>query len=211
MSINDYYRPINMHRINTYLRDNKLYIAVHPDDNDIRKTHWHFANVDVIFPNMFDFDIHNYVDEVIEYDRRKIVSYIISGKTVRISTLLNYGDNNIYCYYSSNYVTNYTSINNDTVILYFLRLIIENGTYTYKLSSIKIPKHMIQSEVDAIIPRNDDKMFLKFIDHNGDVSDITLKMPGDTFNIDIGNYDECSKLIIDESMMNYAKLLLNKI
>jgi len=199
-----------MHKTNTHLRNNELYIAIHPQD-DVKRTYWHFVNVDIILPNMFDFDIHNYVDEVIEYDRRRIVSNIINNKTNRISTSLSYNNYDIHCYHSSSYVTNYTSINNDTVIFYFLRPLKEDNKYIHKLSSIKIPKYMIQNEVNVVIPRDDDKILLKFFNSDRRVLDITLKSLGMTFDIDLGNYDECNKLICEENMINYTKLFLNRI
>jgi len=211
MPFHDYCRPINTQRLPTYLYDNKLYIATHPED-DLKRTHWHFINVDIILPNMFDFDIHNYVDEVIEYDRRRIVSNIISNKTIRISTMLSYSNYDIHCYHSSSYVTNYTFINDDAIIFYLLRPIKNHNEIIYKLSSIKIPKYMIQNEVAAAISRDDDKMFLKFFDSDRNASDIMLKRLDMTFDIDLGNFDDTSRYIIDNAdLIKYQKLYLQDI
>jgi len=204
------YKPLEGQRLPTHVDGNKLYILIDPKD-DVTKTYWHFKNMDVIFPNLFGLDIHNYSDEIVEYDRRKVGELIIIGKTVRF--FAKKSDYNYYFNYnySKNYITNFTQINDNNITFYLLNPFIENDQRVYKISSIKIPKYMIQLSLSIQFRGAENIIDLDFHTEGIDPILVRLSRPKTQFDIDLGNYDECNKLIFEEDKTNYARLFLSGI
>jgi len=205
-----HYRPLLSQKLPTYVDGNKLYILSEPIDN-IKRTHWHFKNMDVILPNVFDFDIHNYSDEIIDYDRRRIGALMIKRKMIKLAQ--NKGDFNTYFSftYSKDNITNYTQIDNDNIIFHLFRPITQDDKRTYEHCSIKIPKYMVQHSVSATCSLSENTITLNFFDGNIDPIMVCLSITSAPFNIDVGNFDECNKLVLEISKINYTRLFLSRI
>lgn len=201
------YLPSRFQKVPTCVDGNKLYIFTNPK-SDKNKTYWHFRNIDVILPNPFGFDIHNYVDEVIKYDRRKICTNMIANKDIKF-ILDEYDCTDYFTYvYSDKYITNFVQVNTNDIIFYFY----EKYQEVYKLCSVKIPKYMIQHCVSmAFAGSNNETLAFNFSDDDEEPIQIYLRKPAVPYNIDIGNVDDCNKLILEEYMVNYVTLSLGKI
>jgi len=204
------FMPIYMKKSTIYKRDNKLYIAVHPNDN-ISKTYWHFKNIDVILANLFGFDIHNYLDEVVEYDMRKKTCDIIKNKTLKISLNFAYSNSVIFCYYSPEIISNYTSTTDDFIMIYFTLPLKQDNAKTRTTCGIKIPRFMIQRKIDAVIDKSNETVILRFYDES-QIIEIKLKFPNIPFYIDFGNHDDTIKYILNNNdLLKYQKLHLQSI
>ena len=196
-------------RIPTFIEDNKLYLSMDPSYIG-SKTIYHFKNIDVIMPNLLGFDIHNYSDEIIEYDRRRKGSYIISKKLINIHV---YRDE--YCYYDAKYYTNNSMLDNtvqitdDKIIFYYL-----NKYEQYKTHSITFPKALlsnIECITTNILGSIDVIMFMIYYHGKSDPLIIELSKSKVTKDINIEDEEIVQMLKENDDKINYSKFLLSNI
>ena len=196
-------------RIPTFVEGNKLYLSIDPSYGG-NKTVYHFKNIDVIMPSLLDFDIHNYSDEIVEYDRRRKGAHIISKKLINIHIC-----RDEYHYYDAKYYTdnsmldNTVQITNDKVIFYYL-----NKYDQYKAYSITFPKALL-SNVECIttniLGSIDTIMFMIYYHNKSDPLIIELSKSKVTKDINMDSDEIIQFLREDDDKINYSKFLLSNI
>jgi len=196
-------------RIPTFIEGNKLYLSIEPSYVG-SKTIYHFKNMDVILPNLFGFDIHNYSDEIIEYDRRRKGTFVICKKMTSIRI---YRDE--YQHYDAKYYTdnstidNTIQITNNSIIFYYL-----SRDEQCMVRSITIPKTLlfnVECVTINMLYSIDTIMFMIFYRNKFDPLVIELTKSKVTKDINIEDEEILQLLKNDADKLNYSKFLLSSI
>jgi len=196
-------------RIPTFIEGNKLYLSIDPSYVG-SKTIYHFKNIDVIMPSLLDFDIHNYSDEIIEYDRRRKGTYVICKKMTNIHVYRDeYHHYDVKYYTDNSTIDNTIQITNDKIIFHYL-----NKDEQYKAHNITFPKALL-SNIECItismLCSIDTIMFMIYYYHKSYPLIIDLSKSKVTKDINIEDEEIVQMLKDNNDKFNYSKFLLSNI
>jgi len=189
--------------------DNKIHIMPHIVGTS--NTYWHFKNRDVVFPNWFGFDIHNYIDDQLEYMTIKDLIYRCITDDHCVRRLVIVVDDilqkdtayNVTLNTSLYNISGVTKIDNDAKIYYFV--------HKDKVGGIRIGDnffgfHTVYIDVQSFI----DKVTICYYK---DCMPNYIKFKASMFDgvIDIEDYKTCMMALYDEYKEDYSNLLLGRI
>ena len=188
------------------IQDKKIFIL--PNIEGKNTTYWHFRNYDVIFPNWLGFDIHNYIDNYIEYS----LCSIYGSRQILINEL--YYPFDVSDMFSEdarwkimimpeNSINGTMKLDNDATIYYFVHI--------NKVKGIRIRKDLFNFDfVRMEVKDYFDEITIDYIDNNKlmSLSFIRSKIDG---IIDIEDYDKCVELLSADYRNTYTNLVLGRI
>jgi len=188
------------------VQDKKIFIL--PTIKGKNTTYWHFNNYDVIFPNWLGFDIHNYIDNRIEYD---FCSEYGSRQILINGSYHPFDIHDIFSINTSwdirikpeNSINGIMKLDTDGIICYFIHndkskgIKVKNNLFNFEFVRMMIKDYFDEIAIDYIV--NNEIITLSFI---------RSKIDG---ILDVEDYNKCMESLHADSKIIYTKLLLERI